>query len=197
MNAIIETSRLSLRAFQQEDAPRLSYFLGDYDVAKMTATVPHPYPVLSAEGWILMASASRAKGDNFPFAVTTPRDGLIGSCGVKRRTLSGVVAWELGYWIGKPYWGEGYASEAAQAVIDWARKDLGAEVFTAGHYADNPASGRVLQRLGFARTGAAHAWGLARQAAVACERYVWPEGTQIDNVDPFDPHIHAQRSLAS
>lgn len=193
----IETDRLLLRPFQTEDAPRLSYFLGDYDVAKMTATVPHPYPVLSAEGWILMVSASRARGDNFPFAVTTRSEGLIGSCGVKRREVSGVIAWELGYWIGRPYWGEGYASEAARGLMEWARAELAAGVFTAGHYADNPASGRVLQRVGFARTGVAHAWGLARQRVSECVRYVWPEGTQIDNVDPHDPHIHAQRSLAS
>ena len=197
MNEQIETDRLLLRPFQPEDAPRLSYFLGDYDVAKMTATVPHPYPVISAEGWILMTSAARSRGDNFPFAITTARDGLVGSCGVKKREVSSKTAWELGYWIGKPYWGEGYVSEAARGLMDWARAELGAEIFTAGHYADNPASGRVLVKLGFVHTGSAHAWGLARQRVSECARYVWPEGTEIDNVDPHDPHIHAQRSLAS
>lgn len=197
MNATIETQRLSLRAFQPEDANRLAYFLGDYDVAKMTATVPHPYLPIAAEGWILMQTAARAKGDNYPFAITTARDGLIGSCGVKRRSVSGVTAWEIGYWIGRPYWGEGYVSEAVTALMDWARAEISAEVFTAGHYIDNPASGRVLEKLGFSRTGTAHAWGLARQRAMECVRYVWPEGTDIDNVDPHDPHIHAQRSLAS
>ncbi len=197
MSDTIETPRLSLRPFVAEDASRLAYFLGDYEVAKMTATVPHPYLPIAAEGWILMQSAARGKGETFPFAITTRSAGLIGSCGLKRRDLSGLAAWELGYWIGKPYWGEGYVSEAVTALLDWARRELKAEVFTAGHYVDNPASGRVLEKLGFSRTGTAHAWGLARQRSTECVRYVWPEGTQIDNVDPHDPHIHAQRSLAS
>lgn len=197
MNDTIETDRLLLRPFEPEDASRLSYFLGDYDVAKMTATVPHPYLPIAAEGWILMQCAARARGAATPFAITTRADGLIGSCGASRRDLSGVEVWEIGYWIGKPYWGEGYVSEAVTALMDWAKRVHGAKIFTAGHYIDNPASGRVLEKLGFKRTGIAHAWGLARQRVSECARYVWPEGTEIDNVDPHDPHIHAQRSLAS
>ena len=83
----IETTRLTLRAFSETDARRLAYLAGDYDVAKMCGRVPHPYPVLVAEGWIAMQSASRNRGEEFPFAVTLPRDGLIGACGVTRVEL--------------------------------------------------------------------------------------------------------------
>ena len=75
-----------------------------------------------------------------------------------------------------PYWGLGYASEAARALMDWGRDQLGARVFVAGHFADNPASGKVLRKLGFVPTGEEDLFGLARQRTSPATRYVWPEG---------------------
>jgi ribosomal-protein-alanine N-acetyltransferase len=171
----IETDRLILRPFTQADARRVAYLAGDYDVAKMCGRVPHPYPLLIAEGWIDIQAAARSRGDEFPFAVTLPRGAVIGSCGVTR-AKDADASWELGYWIGRPYWGLGYASEAARAVMDWARDQLGASAFTAGHFADNPASGNVLRKLGFTHTGAADLFGLARGGVAPAERYVWTDG---------------------
>jgi len=172
----ITTQRLTLRPFEQADAPRLAYLAGDYDVAKMCGRVPHPYSVATAYAWLDKLDSARDGSADFPFAVTAPIDGLIGCCGVSRTGDPADAAWELGYWFGMPYWGLGYASETAKAVMDWARCELGAKVFLAGHFADNPASGNVLRKLGFARTGSAELFGLARQASARGERYVWPEG---------------------
>jgi ribosomal-protein-alanine N-acetyltransferase len=181
----IRTERLTLRPFNESDARRIAYLAGDYDVARMCGRVPHPYPVAAAYSWIDRHENDRQKGGEFAFAVTAPFDGLIGSIGVNRTGDPADAAWELGYWLGMPYWGFGYASEAGRALMDWARDQLGAKVFAAGHFVDNPASGNVLRKLGFVHTGSAELFGLARQQVSPCERYVWPEGAA-----PVSLHSH-------
>ena len=170
----IRTARLELRPFAPADARRVAFLAGDYAVARMCGRVPHPYSFAAAQDWIARTQQLRAKGDEFPFAVTIERDGLIGACGVTRTGEPEDSAWEIGYWFGQPYWGMGYATEAAQAVMQWAQMSLSARVFAAGHFADNPASGGVLRKLGFAATGSAELFGLARQGVSPVERYVWP-----------------------
>jgi RimJ/RimL family protein N-acetyltransferase len=172
----IKTQRLTLRPFTEADAGRLAYLAGDYDVSKTCGRVPHPYSLANAHAWIASHGEERTRAGSFPFAVTAPIDGLVGSCGLTRAGDASEGAYEIGYWIGLPYWGLGYASEAAQAVMGWARDQLGAKVFTAGHFADNPASGNVLRKLGFAHAGSADMFGLARLSVAKGERYVWPEG---------------------
>jgi RimJ/RimL family protein N-acetyltransferase len=120
--------------------------------------------------------------------VTDRCDGLVGACGVSRIGDPSEATWELGYWFGVPYWGLGYASEAAQAVMAWARDQLGALVFGAGHFVDNPASGAVLRKLGFVPTGPAELFGLARQCVSPCDRYVWPEGAAPVSLANHAPH---------
>ena len=186
----IRTTRLTLRPFNESDAHRIAYLAGEYDVARMCGRIPHPYTVASAYSWIGRHENDRERGGEFAFAVTAPFDGLVGSCGVNRIGDPAGATWELGYWFGMPYWGLGYASEAAKAVMDWARDQLGAKVFGAGHFVDNPASGNVLRKLGFVPTGPAELFGLARQRVSPCERYVWPEGAGPVNL--ADHHgVHA------
>jgi [ribosomal protein S5]-alanine N-acetyltransferase len=172
----IHTQRLMLRPFNEADATRIAYLAGDYDVAKMCGRVPHPYPVAAAYSFFDIMEKGRASDTEYAFAVTTPIDGLIGACGVMRAGEPGDAIWEIGYWYGMPYWGLGYASEAARALMGWARDQKGAKVFVAGHFADNPASGNVLKKLGFAPTGTQDLFGLARQRTSPATRYVWPEG---------------------
>jgi [ribosomal protein S5]-alanine N-acetyltransferase len=172
----IETERLTLRPFRDADARRIAYLAGDYDVAKMCGRVPHPYSLKMAIDWIATHPKKLEGGAEFPFAVELERDGLIGSIGVNRLGEGADAPWELGYWFGRPYWGAGYATEAARALMDWARDQLGVKVFTAGHFVDNPTSGNVLRKLGFVHAGSAELFGLARQRVAPCERYVWPEG---------------------
>ena len=171
----IETTRLTLRPFRETDARRIAYLAGDYDVARMCGRVPHPYPVSAAHSWLERIDQDLESGVEFPFAIEARIDGLIGSCGVMRVGKPEEAAWEIGYWLGMPYWGFGYAVEASRALMGWARDTLGAKVFTAGHFADNSASGKVLRKLGFSRTHSSELFGLARQRIDPCERYVWPE----------------------
>ncbi len=176
MQLTIETQRLKLRPFEEADARRIAYLAGEYDVAKMCGRVPHPYTMADAFSFLGMTTRGRESGQEYAFAVTAPVDGLVGSCGVMRTGDQADGTWEIGYWFGMPYWGLGYASEAARGLMNWARGQLGAQVFVAGHYADNPASGHVLRKLGFVPTGEQDLFGLARQRTSPAQRYVWPEG---------------------
>src|SRR5262249_9797209 len=128
--------------------------------------IPHPQLAIGAEGWILINLARRQE---CVFAVDLPGEGMIGCVGAhpgKRGPKSGAA--EIGYWFGRPFWGRGYASEAGSAFVTEASKywPLGA-----GHFVDNPASGRVLEKAGFAYTGeTVEMFSLARGARVACRR---------------------------
>ncbi len=176
MQFTIQTRRLALRRYEDADAGRVAYLAGDYDVAKMCGRIPHPYPIAAAHAFFDVLARSQEAGKEYAFAVTLPIDGVIGACGLSRIGEPGSATWELGYWYGMPYWGLGYASEAARALMDWGRDQLGAKVFVAGHFADNPASGNVLRKLGFVPTGTEDLFGLARQRTSPATRYVWPEG---------------------
>jgi [ribosomal protein S5]-alanine N-acetyltransferase len=172
----IETRRLKLRPFEEADARRIAYLAGDYDVAKMCGRVAHPYTMAHAHDFIEILRRGRDNGAEHAFAVTAPIDGLVGCTGVSRVGEAGSDTYEIGYWYGVPYWGLGYASEAARALMDWAREKLGATRFAAGHFVDNPASGNVLKKLGFVETGEETLFGLARQRSSPATRYVWPDG---------------------
>jgi RimJ/RimL family protein N-acetyltransferase len=130
----------------------------------MTAMVPHPYTIEVAEGWILFALAQLRRQAAFTFLMEA-RDGsgVVGSMGVFRRRPD--ADWEVGYYVAKPAWGCGYASEALAAVVAWTRSELRAPRLVAGHFDDNPASRRVLEKAGFAPTGAStHMYSIARGA---------------------------------
>lgn len=183
MRLTFETQRLAMRPFETADARRIAYLAGDYDVAKMTSRIPHPYSVQMAEQWLTLHADSRERRRDFSFAITLPRDGVIGACGLSRpEGETDPDIWEIGYWLGLPYWGLGYAAEAARGLIDWAGVELEARGFVAGHFIDNPASGAVLRKLGFAGTGRTELFGLARGCTSPVERYVWPEPAQARKV---------------
>jgi [ribosomal protein S5]-alanine N-acetyltransferase len=138
----IRTARLVLRPLVMSDAYRIAMLAGDFDVASMTGTIPHPYSERMAAEWIKGALAGK---EGVVFAIE--RFGaLIGCAGY--RAKDGTFA-ELGYWIGKPFWGNGYATEAAQALIEHAFAQNGFAFVVAGHFRDNPASARVIAKLGF------------------------------------------------
>lgn len=176
MGPRIETERCLLRLPEMEDAPAISRYCGEYDVAKNTARIPHPYPALAAEMWVLMTRAGWTPQGNQ--SLTVEHDGqVIGGGGVFKRRPD--ADWELGYWIGRPWWGKGFATEIGQALMGFATGQLGASVLIAGHNADNPASGRVLEKLGFVYTGhTVELFGMARMGKALCRDMVWHDGTQ-------------------
>ncbi len=164
MRPEINTDRLHLRPFRLEDAPVVSRLAGDPDIARMTSTVPSPYPVEVAEAWIFLQTLKNKRAVHHPRAVTRADGALVGSCGVFKRSAA-EPDYEIGFWIGRPYWGAGYATEAARGLIDAARADLGADCITAGYFEDNDASARVQAKLGFKPTGARRElFSLARSA---------------------------------
>jgi len=161
----IETERLKLRPLRMSDAGRVAHFCGDPHVGRMLAMTPLPYLDVAAEGWIMTLAARRPLGREFVFGVDLVGEGLIGAVGAHARGEDG---FEMGYWFGRPFWGRGFATEAAQAFVAQARA-LGP--LRAGHFVDNPASGRVLAKAGFAYTGETKPlFSLARGESVPCRR---------------------------
>lgn len=156
----IQTKRLKLRELRIADAQRIAALCGDPAVATMILRAPLPYLPVAAEGFIMTLAARKPLGADFVFAVELPGEGLIGMIGAHKAPGD---SFEIGYWLGRPYWGQGYASEALEAFLVEARK-LGA--LQAGHFVDNPASGRVLEKGGFAYTGETeNKFSLARGAS--------------------------------
>ncbi len=142
------TTRLLLRPGWAEDAPALARAIADEAIVRNLSTAPWPYGVAEAEAFL-----AAPRDPIFPSLLITERTSaaprLIGACGFGRRP-SGAV--ELGYWIARPHWNRGFATEAGRALIDIART-LKLPQLEASHFVDNPASGRVLEKLGFAATG--------------------------------------------
>jgi RimJ/RimL family protein N-acetyltransferase len=142
------TPRLLLRPGFPEDAPALAAAIGDEAIVRNLAVVPWPYGLRDAEAFL-----ASPRDPVLPSLLIVERtDGaprLVGSCGLGRRP-SGAV--ELGYWIARPFWGRGFAGEACEALIHIARA-LGLRQLEASHFIDNPASARVLDKLGFESTG--------------------------------------------
>jgi [ribosomal protein S5]-alanine N-acetyltransferase len=166
----LETKRLLLRPPELADVAAFAPLIGDYDVAKNLSRVPHPYADGEGEAFVARVSEERAKGSAFVFAVTRKQDqAYMGACGLHLRDGG---AFELGYWLGKPYWGQGYATEAAAAVCGFGFGALKVERMIAGFFHDNPASGRVLEKLGCTPDGAEQRDCLARGHAVYMHKVV-------------------------
>ncbi len=154
MSAIptLETARLVLRPFRAEDAPTVQSLAGDPAVADTTLNIPHPYEDGMAEAWIADHEWCCRRGESIQWAITVREtEALVGACGlVLNRRFNHA---ELGYWIGAPYWGKGYATEAARALVTYAFEDLDLHKVHAHHFQRNPASGRVLEKAGFIHEG--------------------------------------------
>jgi RimJ/RimL family protein N-acetyltransferase len=143
---VLETKRLSLRAPRLKDAKTVAALANDRRIAENVARIPHPYKMSDAESFI--AGANKAGGEAV-FLITLRDAGVIGACSLMTRDEMP----ELGYWLGVPYWGNGYATEALHAVIDYAFTDLAHEALQAGSRVTNPGSRRVLEKCGFQWTG--------------------------------------------
>ena len=167
----LKTERLILRPHDLSDAERISLFTSDPAVARMTCSIPYPNPAIAAEGRILLQQARSPWSGEIGFAVDLPGEGLIGSVG---------GAWsqgrfEIGYWIGRPWWRRGFATEAVQALLKHLEA-TGVKAVHASVFLDNTAAAHILGKLGFvregeprrtfslARGGEAPSWALLRSA---------------------------------
>lgn len=166
----LETERLLLRPPEAGDIGAMVALANDFDVTKNTSRMPYPYTDSDAQSFIARAEVSRAQGTDFTFAVTCKSDGtFLGGCGLHLREGG---LFELGYWLGRPYWSCGYATETARKLASFAFRDLKAFKITAGYFHDNPASGRVLEKVGFKSDGVENHDCLARGHAVYCHMMV-------------------------
>lgn len=151
----LHTERLLLRPFAHADAPQVYRLAGDYAVADTTLNIPYPYEPGMAEQWIAQQKEGFKAGALINFAILRKADNqLLGCIGLKINQRHNHA--ELGYWIGKEYWNQGYCTEAARAVIRYGFEDLYLQRIHAYHFSRNPASGRVMQKAGMTHEGCQH-----------------------------------------
>lgn len=158
------TERLRLRPFQRSDAAEFTRLAGDWAVASMTSDIPHPLTQAQAIAWL-----EPGRGE-VRFAIEL-EDQLIGGAGFYRRR-SGAA--ELGFWLGRPWWGRGYATEATLAVVRYGLEARRLPGFTSSHFVDNWASAGVLRKLGFEPVGRGHIASVARRHDVEAVTYWLP-----------------------
>jgi RimJ/RimL family protein N-acetyltransferase len=148
----LETERLILRPFGPVDAAEVMRLAGDRAVADTTLNIPHPYKKGMAEEWISTHQECFEKDQGVAWAITRKSDSaLVGAISLMEMAKGHQAG--LGYWIGKPYWNQGYCTEAGKAVLSCAFSDLSLMRIHACHITRNPASGRVMQKIGMRHEG--------------------------------------------
>lgn len=158
---IIATPRLVLRPLRTSDEADFLALAGDWDVARMTSDIPHPLLPQHARHWL------KPLDGDVRFGIEL-YGRMIGSAGYFRRR-SGAA--ELGFWLGRDHWGCGFATEAALAVVRHGFETDGHDRFSSAHFVDNPASGRVLAKLGFVPNGQSRMWCAARGVEVEANTF--------------------------
>ncbi len=148
----LRTKRLVLDVFTPADAPTVQLLAGDKDVAVTTLLIPHPYPDGAAEAWIATHQRDFDNGKSIVFAIRLRANHALIGC-ISLSLEPEHLRAEMGYWIGKLYWNQGYCTEAARAVIQFAFYDLGLKRICAHYFASNPASRRIMQKVGMQREG--------------------------------------------
>ena len=181
----VRTPRLLLRPGFIEDAPALAAAIGDEAIARNLARLPWPYGVDDARTWLSqpadpllpsMLMIQRTEG--------TPR--IVGGIGIHRidDAAGAAAGLEIGYWVARPFWGLGFATEAGRAMLGLARAH-GLPRLASGHFIDNPKSGAVLRKLGFRPTGRiVPRYSLARGCDVACALFEEGEDAGTGDMPP-------------
>jgi len=169
VHPILLTPRLRLRPFTMDDVADLARIINDREIAANTLTIPYPYDEEAGRAWIATHADGVERHSPVVYAVTRRTDGaLIGATGLAlvpehRRA-------ELGYWIARAAWGEGYATEAAAALLEYGFEKLGLERIHAAYFPRNPASGRVLEKLGMRHEGTLRShlvkWGVPEDLSI-------------------------------
>ena len=158
----IETERLVLKKLVDADKERLVSLIGDFMVSKTLSNVPYPYTLDDADEWLKIV-------DNEEFNLNIfLNDDLIGGIGL---TPAEDDFYELGYWLGVEYWGQGYATESVMELLDYAKSNTPCEKFKANVFKENVASAKVLEKNGFKRLEDREVFSLSRQENVPSVNY--------------------------
>ncbi len=160
---------LVLRPFTVEDAPTIQELAGDERIADTTASIPYPYPDGEAERWLDRLHHETESGETLAYAITEIEGGEVLGCVSLMHMANGEG--ELGYWVGVPYWGRGMATRAARSLVAHGFEVLGLRRIQARVLSRNPASGKVLLRLGFIHTGNEPTICGYRQEEQPCDYY--------------------------
>ena len=151
---VIETARLRLRALHDDDLGELVALIGNWEVARWLAVVPHPYSEADGREFMAIMRQDHAGGRPRRFTIALKdTDRLIGGVGLDGDRGDGSDEASLGYWLGQPYWGNGYAREAVAGVIDYGFRTLGMATIRAYTDPDNAASQKVLRHCGLIKVG--------------------------------------------
>ncbi len=177
---ILVTRRLTLRPPLEVDADAIAKGLSNFNVSRMLAPVPHPYALEDAQDFI-----ARKMEYPEPCLFTIHRNELIGSMGVHDREAGPT----LGYWLAEPYWGKGYATEAARAVLAYAFRYFDCDVIRSQAFCDNEASLRVMEKLGFEQVGTGTHFNKARNEELPDVR---TELTRAEFEARFGPLVEAR-----
>lgn len=174
----LTTDRLTLRPFQLDDAWDVERLAGMREIADTTLNIPHPYPVGAATAWIESHLPAWTEGTNATFAIVETKTGkLVGAISlmIKREHRRA----ELGYWIARDRWNNGYATEASQRLLDFGFEFLRMHRIEARHFVRNPASGEVMQKLGMQKEGVERDWAIKweRYESLAVYSILEPEWT--------------------
>ena len=167
---VIETRRLKLRAPERRDVAVMARLANDFDVVRMTARMPWPYTARDAEAFVGRCE-QRDWDEDATFAIELEDEGFAGVLGFFANADEEL---EVGYWLGRPFWGRGIATEALKGALVWASRDWGKRCVTAGHFEDNPASGVVLTKADFLYTGVVREMpSVARGETARSRMMVW------------------------
>ncbi|MFN2398499.1 MAG: GNAT family N-acetyltransferase [Gemmatimonadaceae bacterium] len=148
----IPTKRLILRPFVLTDAADVQRMARDKEIASTTVKIPHPYEDGMAEEWISTHQEAFESDEGLNLAITSRDTGLlVGSVGLRMQREHQRA--ELGFWVGKPFWGRGYCTEAAAAMVRHGFEAMGLNRIYAYYLSRNPASGRVLEKIGMTHEG--------------------------------------------
>lgn len=157
---IIATQRLTLRAHRLSDADAIAESLSDFAVTRMLARVPAPYDRQDALDWLVPVTAGRLP--DWQMAITNGDDAHIGVVSLELRH----GRWHLGYWLNRYYWRRGYMTEAVAATLERFSRRMPETMVHSGVFADNPASLRLQEKLGFRMTGCSEIFSFARNTMV-------------------------------
>jgi ribosomal-protein-alanine N-acetyltransferase len=148
----LETKRLVLRPFKLSDAPRVQLLAGDRAIADTTLNIPHPYKDGDAEQWIGTHKPKYEKGKLANFAIILKRTNeLIGAVGLVINNRFNHA--EMGYWIAKDHWNQGYCTEAAKRVLEYGFTVKKLNKIFASYMKRNPSSGRIMKKIGMKKEG--------------------------------------------